>query len=57
MLLVFVLLAALGWISLWGITDVLMHPLSRNDRFLVYVGILVFVSGVISTCPELLHHM
>ena len=57
MLLAFVLLAALGWISLWGIVDILMQPFSRKDRFIIYVGIIIFVSGVVSSCPEVLHHM
>jgi hypothetical protein len=57
MLVAFVLLAALGWIALWGIMDIMMQSINRKDRFLVYMGILIFVSGVVSTCPELLQHM
>jgi hypothetical protein len=57
MLFAFVLLAALGWISLWGIIEIGMQSISRENRLFVYIGIFVFVSGVALSCPEMLHHM
>ncbi len=57
MLLVFVLLAAIGWISLWGLIDIVMQTMTREKRFLVYLGMFTFVSGVILSCPEVIQHL
>jgi hypothetical protein len=54
---VFVLLAAIGWISLWGLIDIVMQTMTREKRFLVYLGMFTFVSGVILSCPEVIQHL
>ena len=57
MKLVFALLVIVWWISIWGITDLIMEDWSREARFWTYVGGIALVGAVVTTFPQLLDRL
>jgi len=48
------------WVSIWGITDFVIHHMSNKDpmrKIAFYIGLMLIVIGTIGLDPHLLYHM
>lgn len=54
MKILFALIAVFWWIALWGLSDLLTEKWDRDQKFRLYVGILVAIALIVYMFPEIL---
>jgi hypothetical protein len=56
MALVFITLAILWWIAVWGLFDMMILHLTRGEKAVIYTAMLIGIVILIQMNPELLEH-
>lgn len=54
------ILIIVWWVSIWGLTDYIIHHLAYKDplrKVVFYVGLMIIVLGCVGLDPNMLHHM
>lgn len=51
------LLVIFWWISIWGLTDILMSGWSKSQRIITYVGILLLSLTALYNYPHLIERL
>lgn len=53
----FAIVIVLGWISVWGLSDLLVHDWSKRSKFMLYAGTLLIVCASIYHSPKIIHRI
>ena len=56
MLLVFITLVILWWIAVWGLFDILILHLTRGEKAVIYIIMVIGIVILLHLNPELLQH-
>ena len=51
------LLVVFWWIAVWGLSDLLTENWTREQKFRLYVSILVVIGIVLAVFPEILYKL
>jgi len=54
------ILIIIWWVSIWGLTDHIIHHISSKNPFhkiIFYVGLMLIILGTIGLDPHMLYHM
>jgi hypothetical protein len=53
MQILFAVIAIFWWIAIWGLKDILVESWSREQKFYLYVSILVLVAMIVLMFPDI----
>jgi len=53
----FAILAIFWWIAIWGLSDLLTESWTREQKFRLYVGIVVGIAIIIYVFPDLMDRL
>ena len=57
MKIVFAILAIFWWIAIWGLSDLLTESWTREQKFRLYVGILIVIAMIVYVFPDLMDRL
>jgi hypothetical protein len=57
MQILFAVVAIFWWIAIWGLKDILVQDWSREQKFYLYVSILVLVAFVVLMFPDIIKRL
>lgn len=57
MKILFALVAVFWWIALWGLSDLLTESWTREQKFRLYIGILVAIAVIVYLFPDMLDRL
>jgi hypothetical protein len=57
MQIIFAVIAIFWWIAIWGLKDILVESWSREQKFYLYVSILVLVAIVVLMFPDIVKRL
>jgi hypothetical protein len=57
MKIVFAILAIFWWIAIWGLSDLLTESWTREQKFRLYVGILIVIAMIVYVFPDMLDRL
>ena len=57
MQIVFAIIAIFWWIAIWGLHDILVEEWSKEQKFYLYVTILVLVSIIVLIFPNIIKRL
>ena len=53
----FATIAIFWWIAIWGVSDVLTHNWSDEEKLTLYISIIVIISIIVLIKPSIIEHI
>jgi hypothetical protein len=53
MQIIFAVIAIFWWIAIWGLKDILVESWSREQKFYLYISILILVAIIVLMFPDI----
>jgi len=57
MQLIFAIIAIFWWIAIWGLKDILVESWSKEQKFYLYVSIIVLVEIIVLIFPDIIKRL
>jgi hypothetical protein len=57
MQIVFAIIAIFWWIAIWGLNDILVESWSKEQKFYLYVSIVVLVAIIVLIFPDIIKRL
>jgi hypothetical protein len=54
MQILFAVVAIFWWIAIWGLKDILVEHWSREQKFYLYISILILVAIIVLMFPDII---
>jgi len=57
MQIVFAIIAIFWWIAIWGLKDILVESWSKEQKFYLYISIIVLVAIIVLIFPDIIKRL
>jgi hypothetical protein len=57
MKILFALIAIFWWVAIWGLSDLATQDWTSEEKFKLYIGLIIFVLVCILAFPDIVDHI